>query len=248
MVHVGIVKEGGEVVFLAAHAEALEVDDEGLAIVKHQVLGLEVAMNHVGRGGAETFCQAKEDGVFAESGRVFPEVRFDEILKKVFLFRAVEWFVEDGLEFEILRRAGVEKCFELFEGGAIVGLAIFERGVLEAEEIMIAEILDERDVAAEVVVKDAGDVESGSAQEFRNGEEVGVVGSVEGVVHADEAGVVIGSDANDGASGSALLNGFHENPMSRGEVKVGADGGEESIGGHWLNAGTGLEIAVEVVA
>jgi len=248
VVHVGIVKEGSEIVFLAAHAEALEVDDEGLVIVQHQVLGLEVAMNHVGCGGTETFRQAKEEGIFAECGSILAEVGLDEVFEKIFLFPAVEGFVENGLEFEVLGRAGVEQFVELFESGAVIGLTLFERGVLEAEEVVVAEVFDEGDVAADVVVEDAGDIESGFAEEFGDREEVGVVGSFEGVVHADEAGVVVGSDANDGASGGSLLDGFHENPMSRGEVKVRSDGGEEGIGGHWSNAGTGLEIGIVVDA
>lgn len=129
VIHVGVVEEGGEVIFLAAHTEALEVDDVDLVAVKHEVFRLEVAVHHVGGGGAETFGEAEEDGVFAEFGGVLAEVGFDEVLEEVFLLPAVEGFVEKGLEIEVLWRASVEELVELFEGGAVVGLAFFEGGV-----------------------------------------------------------------------------------------------------------------------
>lgn len=38
VVEVGIVEEGGEIVFLASHAEALEVDEEDFSLVDHEIL------------------------------------------------------------------------------------------------------------------------------------------------------------------------------------------------------------------
>ena len=99
VVHVGIVEEGGEVVFLTPHAESLEVDDVGLVILQHEVLRLEITMNHVGSGGPEAFGKAKKKRVSAEFGSVLAKVGFDEMLEEVFLLPAVERFVENGLEF-----------------------------------------------------------------------------------------------------------------------------------------------------
>jgi hypothetical protein len=46
----------------------------------------------------------------------------------------------------------------LLESGAVVGLALLERSILEAEEVLIAKILDERYLASGVIVKDVRDV------------------------------------------------------------------------------------------
>ena len=54
-------------------------------------------------------------------------------------------------------------------------------------------------------------------------------------MNTDKAGMVIGSDPNDGTAGGSLLDWFHENPVGWGEVEVRSDGGEESIGGHGSN-------------
>jgi hypothetical protein len=244
VVHVGVVEKGGEVVFLTSHAEALKVDDPSLAIVKHEVLRLKIAVDHVRSSGTEAFGEPAEDGIFAEFGGVFAKVGFDEMLEKIFLLPTIEMLIESGLEFKILGRTGVEKSVELFEGRAVVGLAFFEGGILEGKQVVVAEVFDKGDVAANVVVENAGDIEPGTAQEFCNGEEIGIIRTFEGVMHADEAGVVIGSDADDGASGGSLLNRLHENPVGWGEIEVGSDSGEESIGGHGSNPGEGLKIGV----
>ncbi len=47
VVHVGVEDEGGEVVFLATAAESLEVDEEDLVVLDHEVLRLEVTMDEV---------------------------------------------------------------------------------------------------------------------------------------------------------------------------------------------------------
>jgi len=191
----------------------------------------------VGGGGTEAFGESEEDGVFAEIGRVLSEVVFDKVLEEVFLLPAIKWFIKNGLEFKVLGRAGVEELVELFEGRAVVWFTLFEGGVFETEEIEIAEIFDEGDVAADVVVKNAGDVESGGGEEFGDGEEVGIVRSFKGVVDADEAGVIIGLNADDGATGSALLDRLHEDTVGRGEIEVGADCGEQGIGRHQTKEG-----------
>ena len=138
MVDVGIVEKRGEIVFLTSHAEALEVDDIRFALMEHEVLRLEVAVNHVWGRGAEAFSQAEEDRVFTELGSIFAKVSFDEMFEEIFLFPAVEWLVKDGLEFEIFGGTSVEKLVELFEGGTVVRLAFFERGIFEGEEVLVS--------------------------------------------------------------------------------------------------------------
>ena len=72
VVEVGVVEEGGEVVFLAAHAQALEVDEPDLVVLDEEVLGLEVAVDEVGVGGAEAVAQGFQGLVLAEGdGRPF---------------------------------------------------------------------------------------------------------------------------------------------------------------------------------
>lgn len=232
VVHVGVVNQGGEIVFLSTHTQALKIDQEGGVVVEHEVLRLEIAMHHMRCRGPKTFGQGKEDGVVRQFGGILAEVCFDKVLEKVFLFPAIEWLVKGGLEFEVLGRSGVEQLVELFEGGAVVGFAFFEGGVFETEEILIAQIFNESDLASGVVVKDLGDVKSGFLQEFCNRQEVGVVGAFEGVVDADEAGVIVGSDSDDGSTGSTLLDRLHEDAVGGREIQVGADGGEQSIGRH----------------
>jgi len=204
VLHVWIVEQGGEVVFLAAHAEALEVDEIGLAVVEHEVLGLEVTVNHVRSGGAEALGEAEENGVFTKRGRVFFEVSLDKVLEEILLLPAVERFVKDGLKIEVFWRAGVEEFIELLEGGTVVWLAGLEWFAFQAEEVLVSEILNEGDLAAGVIVKDARDIQSGAGEEFGDGKEVGIVRAFEGVVNADEAGVIIWLNADDGATRGSL--------------------------------------------
>ena len=63
VVHVGIVEEGCEVVFLVAEAHALEVDEPGLVVVDEDILRLEVAVDEVAVGGAESFAEGGQGGI-----------------------------------------------------------------------------------------------------------------------------------------------------------------------------------------
>jgi hypothetical protein len=210
----------------------LEVDDKYLAVFEEEILRLEIAVNHVGRGGAEALAKSGEGGVVAESFRVFSKMSANVVLEEVILLPVVKWFVENRLEFEVLRWTSVEKCVELLKGGTIEGLAVFVGTVLHREEIGIAQILDEGNLTADIVIKNFWDVQPGGGKEIRDREEVSVVGTFESVVHPDETRMVFGGDPDDGAPGGSLLDRLHENLVSRSEVEVSADGGEKSVGWH----------------
>lgn len=143
-------------------------------------------MDEIGSGGAEALGEIEEGGVVFEGGGVEAEVGFDEVFEEVFLFPAVERGVEGRLEVEVAWGPSVEEFVELFKGGAVKGFAFGEGGVFEAEEVLVAEVFDECDLAADIIVEHAGNVEAGFGEEFGDGEEVGVVGAFEGVVNADE--------------------------------------------------------------
>ncbi len=113
---------------------------------------------------------------FAERVAVEAEVAFDEVLDEVFLLPLVGAFVERRHEFEVLGDLGVEEAVDLLEGRSVVGCALGEGGVLEGEEVLVAEVFDEGEIFAVVVVDDGGDIETGFLQKAGDGEEEGVVG------------------------------------------------------------------------
>jgi hypothetical protein len=155
-------------------------------------------MHHVGGSGTETFGESQKDGVFGQFGRILAEVGFDKVLEEVFLLPTVKWLVEGGLKFEVLGGTGVKELVELLEGGAVVGLAFFERGILETEEILIAEVFNESNLTPGVVVKDLGNVKPGFFEKFGDRQKVGVVRALKGVVDADKTRVIVRPDSNDG--------------------------------------------------
>ena len=136
----------------------------------------------------------------------------------------------------------------MFESGAVVGLAFLEWGVLEREEIIVAKIFDEGDMAADVVVEDVGDIEFGAFEKLGDGEEIGIIRALEGVVDADEAGMVVGLNPDDGATGGSFLDGLHEDPVCRGKMEVGSDGSEQGIIRHRTKAEVFLKVGVLVRA
>jgi len=215
--------------------------------VNEDVLGLEIPVDHVGSGGSEALAQGGEGGIVTQRLRVFAKVGLDEVLEEVFLLPVVEGLVEDGLEIEIFWRAGVEELVELLEDGAVNGLADFEGLVLQAGEINIAKVLDEGDVAADVVVKDFGDVESGAGEKLGDGEEVCIIRALEGVVNADKGAVIFRLDTDDGAARSPLDDGLHENLVGRGKVEVGANSSEEGISRHCSMDGSQIGVSVDAV-
>jgi len=168
VIHIGIVEEGGQVVFLAAHAKSLKVDHKCLAVLEEEILRLEIAVNHVGRGGAEALAKSGQGGVVAESFRVFSKMSADVVLEEVILLPMVKWFVENRLEFEVLWWASVKKCVELLKGGTVKGLTVLEGTVLHREEVGIAQILDEGNLTADIVIKNFWDVQPGSGKEIRD--------------------------------------------------------------------------------
>ena len=232
VVHVGIVEEGGEVVFLVAHTHSLEVDEPGLVVVQEDVLRLEVAVDESALDGAEAFAEGGEDGAVAEFGPVHAEVLFDEVIDEVVLLPVVGFLGEGGHHLEVFGGLGVGEFVKLFEDAAVVGFAFFPGGVLEGEEVRFAEVFDEGEVFDAVVVEDGGDVEAEVFEKVGDGEEEGVVGAFVGVVEADEGGVVIGTKAQDGAAAGTGLDGLDDDRVGRVELEVGADGGEEDVGGH----------------
>ena len=243
VVHVGIVEEGGEVVFLVAEAHALEVDEPGLAVVEEDVLGLEVAVDEATLHGTEAFAEGGELGVFAERVAVEVEVFLDEVLDKVVLLPEVGFLGEGGHEFEAIGDLEVNEFLELLEDAAVVGFAFGPGGVLEGKEVVAAEVLDEGEVPGAVVVEDGGDVEAGVFQEVGDGEEKGVVGAFVGVVEADEGGVTVGAEAQDGASAGPGLDGLDHHGVGGVELEMGTDGGEEGVGGHLLKSEFGMRNA-----
>ena len=63
---------------------------------------------------------------------------FDKMFKEIFLLPAVKGLVKCRLKIEVFGWSSVEKFVELLESGAVVGLALFKRSILKAEEILIA--------------------------------------------------------------------------------------------------------------
>lgn len=114
VVHVGIKDEGGEVVFLASAAQALEVDEIDFVVFDHEVLRLEIAMDEMFVGGAEGFGDFEEGVVFLQGIWVFFEVVFDEVIEEVALLPAVEVGIEGGHEFEVGGCAGEKELVDLF--------------------------------------------------------------------------------------------------------------------------------------
>ena len=130
VVHVGVENERGQVVFLAAPAEALEVDEVGLAVFDHDVLRLEIAMDQVAGGGSEAFGELGEYRVCPQGGGVLSEVFLDEEFEEILLFPAVEFLIEGREEFQILGRAGIEQAVDLVHGRAVDWQAVLEGLVL----------------------------------------------------------------------------------------------------------------------
>jgi hypothetical protein len=192
-VDVGVVKEGGEVVFGEAEAEALVVDKPGAIFVDEDVLALEVAMDEAAGQGGEASTEIGEgllDGGAVFVRELFLKVAADEVVEEVVLLPEVEGAVEGGFEFDLIVRGelgfgdGVD-FGDFLEGKVVPNAEGFPGFVAVGVEVVTAEVLEPDAEAAFVVVEDGGDVDAEGGEAAGGGSEFGVVAAGVGVDHED---------------------------------------------------------------
>ncbi len=234
---VGVVEEGGDVVFWAAGAEALEIDDDGGSIADEDVLALEVSVEEVAGLGGEAGKDVFKNGFLAERGDFVGGeggVAVEELLEEVVLLPLVEGFVEGGLEAlgvgfgEVGFREGVDfSDFE--EGGFVEGAAFFPGVVAVVPEVDGAEVFDPHEAVLWDVGEDLGDGDVGAIEDASGVGEGEVVCTGGGVVHEDgDAGAIIflNFEAPVGAIGAASRKGGGgDGGVCRDAREVGAGGG-----------------------
>ena len=192
-VDVGVVEEGGEVVFGEAEAEALVVDEPGAVFVDEDVLALEVAMDEAAGQGGEASAEVAEglfDGGAIFVRELFLKVAADEVVEEVVLLPEVEGVVEGGFEFDLIVRGelgfgdGVD-FGDFLEGGFIPGAEDIPGFVPVGVEVVPAEVLEPDAEAAFVVMEDGGDMDAEGGEALGGGGEFGVVAAGVGVDHED---------------------------------------------------------------
>ena len=147
----------------------------------------------------EVLAQPDESVVGAELGPVEAEVLLHQVFDEVILFPGIGFRTKGRGEFEVFGRTGVEESVELFEHAAIVGLAQIPRLAHKGEKVFFAQVFHQGDVAPWIVIEDVGDVDTVLPEKAGDGEEIAVVLAVERVVDADEGGVPLRLETNDGA-------------------------------------------------
>ena len=146
MIHVGIENQRCEIVFLPSPTQALEIDHVNFAILDHQVLRLEIAMNEMLMRRTKRLCHFDERFVFFKSDRAFLEEILDEVIEEIFLLPAIEIGIEGWHQFQVFRDFGEKQAVDLFQCGAVKRQAFFEWLVFHRMQIDIAEVFDQRDV------------------------------------------------------------------------------------------------------
>jgi hypothetical protein len=182
-VDVGVKKERGEVILGEAEAEALVVDEPGVAFCEHDVLALEVAMDEAageaGEGVAK-FAKGGLGGAGGVIGKFAMAVGANVVFEEVILLPLIKGFIEGGLELEVIGGGefglgdGVD--FGDFLEGELVVMAQFRPGGLPVGvEVFVTEVLEPDAEAGGVVVEDGGDVNAEFGEALGGGGELGVV-------------------------------------------------------------------------
>ena len=195
--HVGVEQEGGEVVLREAGAEALEINERGLAVADHHVLALEIAVHEAARFGGELggdFAEARAVHLRGDVGGAHFEVPAEAVLDEVVLLP----FVERGVEGRLERRSVAgEVCFRvqecgLFEGEFVEAAALRPGGVAKGEEVFAADVFHDHDALDGIVHEDGRHADSGAGEKARDVGVAGIVGAIEGVADEDARAVAGG--------------------------------------------------------
>ncbi len=212
---VGIEQEGGEVVLGQAEAHALEVDQARGMVEQEDILGLEIAVNQsarqsgkLGGKGGEGFASGLEGG-----GRE-TEMTDQAILEEVVLFPKIEGFVEGRLEAEGKQvgrgdLAGETVEFKgLLEDGFVEGAADGPGFIPEAPEIAVAEVFHPDAAGLGFMSEHVGDAQAVGFEELGDLNVVGVLEPESSVLDEDEAGEVVGLEAEEAPIGAPFFEGL----------------------------------------
>jgi hypothetical protein len=195
---VGIVKQGGEIVFGETEAEALVIDEPGFVFVEKDVLTLEVAVDQAAGQAGETaaeFGKALFHGGAAFIWEIPVEVSADEVIEEIVLLPEVEAVVKRRLEFgtvlsgEAHFRDGVN-FRDFLEGGLVAGAEDFPGFVSVSVEIISTEILKPDAEAIGVMEKNRGDMNAEGSEAAGGGRKFGVVPPRVGIDHEDHGKLV----------------------------------------------------------
>jgi hypothetical protein len=174
---VGIVKQGGEIVFGKTQAEALVIDEPSFVFVQQDVLTLEVAVDKAAWQAGETaaeFGEALFHGGAAFIWEIPVEVSADEVVEEIVLLPEVKAVVKGGL----------------LEGGLVAGAEDFPGFVSVGVEIISTEILKPNAEAVGIVQKNGGDMNAESGEAAGGGREFGIVPPRVGIDHEDHGKLV----------------------------------------------------------
>jgi hypothetical protein len=195
---VGIVKQGGEIVFGKTQAEALVIDEPSFVFVQQDVLTLEVAVDKAAWQAGETATELGEalfHGGAAFIWEIPVEVSADKVVEEIVLLPEVKAVVKGGLEFgtvlsgEAHFRDGVN-FRDFLEGGLVAGAEDFPGFVSVGVEIISTEILKPNAEAVGIVQKNGGDMNTESGEAAGGGREFGIVPAGMGIDHEDHGQLV----------------------------------------------------------
>lgn len=190
---VGIVKQGGEVVFSKAETEALVIDQPSFVFVQEDVLTLEVTMDQAAWQAGETaaeFGEALFHGGAAFIWEISVEVSADEVVEEIVLLPEVKAVVKGGLEFgavvsgEAHFRDGVN-FRDFLKGGLVAGAEDLPGFVTVGVEIISTEILKPDAEAVGIMQKNGGDMNAESGEAAGGRGEFGVIPAGMGIDHED---------------------------------------------------------------
>src|SRR6266851_514843 len=164
----GVVQERGDVVLEGALAAALVIDEVGIAVAKHDVAGLEVAIEKVIAGGAEKeFGEAAEivfEGVFVEgdAGDDFA-IGFDYLGSDVHAGTIFgEELEERGVAKVFFEISAVAEVFGVnFRNGKTVATKVF--GEFEESGVFFTDAVENAD-GAFFLARETDDLAAGTAE------------------------------------------------------------------------------------
>ena len=192
-VHIRVVKEGGEIVFGKAKAEALVIDKPSPALVKQDVLALEITVDQTARESSQPAAEFGEGLLDRSTGfirKIPAEVRADEVVEKVVLLPEIEVIIKRRFKLGEIRglELGLGDRMDfggLLECHLVQGTQLVPGVIAMSVQIITSQVLEPDAEPGFIMDEDGGHMDAQSGEAAGGGGELGIVTTRLGVNHED---------------------------------------------------------------